>query len=146
MRVTSGLPLAAAVVLSCFAAADRPAAETWPGKVQRAGFETAGPLYTYGPPDTYQPPYGYRPPYTYRSPYPYRPSYRYAPYDQRRPGWGWRAYDTRNRGFYSRPWWPDLWSYRANDPYRRYDSGWAPRWGQPTWRGYGPRAWDWRPY
>jgi hypothetical protein len=127
MRVTSGLPLAAAVVLSCFAAADHSAAEIWPAEAQRAEFQAAGPLFTYGPPHSYRQPYGY------------------VPYDRRQPGWGWRTYDTRNRNFYSRQWSPD-WSYRPNYPYRRYDSWSTPHWRQHTWRGYGPRAWDWRPY
>jgi hypothetical protein len=128
MRVTSGLPLAAAVVVSCFAAPDRSAAETWPAEAPRAGVQAAGPLYAYGPPYTYGPPS------------------RYAPFERPRPGWSWRGYDTRNRDFYSRQWWPDRRSYRPSFPDHRYDSWWTPRWRQHTWRGYGPRSWDWRPY
>src|ERR671931_197934 len=84
MRITSGPALAAAVALSCFAAAAPSAAQTGPAETGRAALQTAGPLYTYGPP------------------------YRYAPYDQPRPWSGWGAYDTRNRDFSYRPWGPNL--------------------------------------
>jgi hypothetical protein len=120
MRIASGLPLTAALAVSCFAAAGPSVAETSPVEAERGAFQPAGPLYTYGPP------------------------YRYAPYDPPRPGWGWRAYEPRNRNFYYRQRGPDWWSYRPNHPYRRYDS-WSPRW-RPNERGFGPRPWDWRPY
>jgi hypothetical protein len=120
MRITSGPAMAAAVALSCFAAAAPSAAQTGPAETGRAALQAAGPLYTYGPP------------------------YRYAPYDQPRPWWGWGAYDTRNRDFSYRPWGPSWGAYRQSPPYRRYDSWWMPRW-RDNWPGYGPRPWDWRP-
>jgi hypothetical protein len=120
MRITSGLPLAAAVALACLATSGPSAAQPSPPEADRAGLQRAGP------------------------PYPYGPQYRYAPYDRPPPWWGRRAYDNRNRDFSYRQWGPDWWAYRQSAPYRRYGSWWTPRWRE-DWRGYAPRPWDWRP-